>query len=266
MSRQIRPAVAFSGLIVLLLCGPARAQQLPAEYSASGKVDEVGQDGMLVSDSKYGKVWVQLRQRDLRQLHSEPGKVEVTGTAEPSFLKPGLLVKFLVKLEKGNVEGDVADLEIVTLSEKVQPGLHPEPLPGKTLKEREKEGAVDYVAVGRVKSFKNGLLQVSTGGDEKDLKVKLAETAQVKVDVDDLSFASAGDTVEIKGRITQLPFNDGAVPGRVVADEMKVTLAKPLTGKKVSAKKVKKTAEKKSADKKSKSKPKKPANDDGIDL
>ncbi|HEV3004725.1 MAG TPA: hypothetical protein VGX78_09695 [Pirellulales bacterium] len=265
MSRPTRPAVSFIGLFVVLLGGPARAQQLPAEYSASATVDEVGQDSLLVSDTKYGKVWVQLRQRDLRQLNSLPGTVEVTGTAETSFLKPGLLVRFHVKLEKGNVEGDVAALEIVTLSEKVQLGLNHEPVPGKTLKELEKAGPVDYIAVGRVKSFKNGLLQVSTGGD-KDLKVKLSETAEVKVDVDDLSFASSGDTVEIKGRITQLPFNGGEVPGRVVADEMKVTLAKPLTGKKATAKKGKKSVEKKASDKKPKKKAKKSSNDDGIDL
>jgi len=171
-------------------------------------------------------------------------------------------VRFEAKLDKkGNVKEDVAKLAIVVLSENNQLMCDADIQPGEELEDLEKKGPVNYLIIGRLKSFKKGELLVAT--PVKDIKAKLADKPEITLDVDDLTLVNEGDKIEIKGKLRRaFGAAAAATPGFVLADEIKVTLAKPLVGKKSAAKKkVKKTAEKKP-----KKKAKKPNADDGFDL
>jgi hypothetical protein len=235
----------------------AQAQQFPP-YEEAGTVFETGPMGLLIQDTKGTRVLIQ----------PNPMKVSVTvaGTAEPGFLKSGQLVRFEAKLDsKGIVKDEITKLAVVTQSENAYPRLDADIGPGDDLKELEKKGPVNYLVVGKLKSFKNGQLQVAT--PDKEIKAKLAEKPEITVDlgeVDNLALVGEGDKVEdIKGKLVQTPGagGDPTSPGIVYADVIKITLSKPLTGKK--ATKGKKTADKKTAGKKPKKKEKR-RSDDGF--
>jgi len=257
MSRRTRSIVCVvANLSLSMLYSPLFAQQQNI-YQEEGTVMEAGEMGLLVSDTKSNRVWVQPNGNPNPTMAC---KITVAGTAEPGFLKGGLFVRFEAKLDKqGNVKEEVTKLAVVVLSENNQLRLDPDIGPGDDLKELEKKGPVNYLIIGRLKSFKKGELQVAT--PEKDVKAKLAEKAEITVDVDDLSLVAEGDKIEIKGKLQQAPGVGGvaAAPGFVFADEIKVTLAKPLAGKKTA---VKKTG-KKTVEKKPKKKSKKPSAEDG---
>jgi hypothetical protein len=255
MSRRIRSVFGVvANVSLLMMSSPLFAQQ--DYYQEEGTVSEVG-EGLLVTDTKNNRVWVQPNQSPNPTMAC---KITVAGTAEPGFLKGGLFVRFEAKLDKqGNVKEDVTKLAIVVLSENNQLRLDPDIGPGDDLKELEKKGPVNYLIIGRLKSFKKSELQVVTPG--KDIKAKLAEKPEITVDVDDLSLVNVGDKIEIKGKLRQAPGAGGvaAAPGLVFADEIKVTLANPLAGKKSAAKK----AGKKTSEKKPKKKAKKSSADNG---
>ncbi|HUY32942.1 MAG TPA: hypothetical protein VMV69_09185 [Pirellulales bacterium] len=262
MSRRARSIVSvFAGVSLAMSCVPLFAQD---DYQEEGTVTGVGPTGLLVTDAKNNRVLVSPNPR--------AAKITVAGTAEPGFLKAGMYVRFEAKLDKqGNVKDEVTKLDIVDLSENVQLRLDPDIGPGDELKELEKKGPVNYLVIGKLKTFKKGELLVAT--PENDVKAKLADKPEITVDVADLSLVSEGDKIEIKGKLGRR-FGVGAAaaavnavtPGFVLADEIKVTLAKPLEGKKSAGGKKgsKKSAGKKPVGKKPRKKGKKPSADDGF--
>ncbi len=201
-----------------------------------GKVEEVG-NGFLKVQCSDKLIYV--------KVDPQRTKVQCTGTADRKFIKPGLLVRFTAEIDKrGTVQDDIESLAIVTPSETAQPGIHSDiPTFGeeepqgrrKPKAEQPKNEPGSFVVVGTVKLFKDDQLQVVAGG--KQIKAQLTADAEIKVDVDDYTFAQAGDEIAFRGLMAPMGMNDEF--GQAIGTDLVITFAKPLeptAGKKKPAK------------------------------
>jgi hypothetical protein len=161
----------------------------------------------------------------------------VTGEAKADYLKPGLTVRFNAENAAGTetLQDKISELTIVAL-----PHSKPQPAPAKKVQaatvkapDLSDESAVTEV-VGHLGRSSEKQWMVRARG--KPLHFDLADDAKIKVSVHDGRLIAVGDKVLVHGEMTRF--------GSCVADDMKVTLAKPLSGAK---KKPPATAEKKKA-------------------
>ncbi len=207
----------------------ARLMQLPV-VDLKGTVDQVGADGLTMKCEGQSFVLA------MDPAHS---RVICNGTAERSYLKPGVMVKFegefdrKMQLKGGPLEA----LSVVSPSDTAQPGIHSDSATdenGDEEKRPVKRGANEScVVIGTIKLFKDDQLQVVADG--KPIKTQLAEDAEIKVEVDDFTLASAGDEIVVRGRTIQPP--QGPQAGQVFGEEVTITLSQPLETKTVSKKK-----------------------------
>ncbi|HVW36128.1 MAG TPA: hypothetical protein VHB99_02445 [Pirellulales bacterium] len=239
MSHHIRLAAFVSAALVLAaLQSPLLAQnqfgikkEPPPPYDGKGNIVEVGPQGIQMKDSDGKTMYIGFDQKT---------KFTVTGTAEPGFLSPGLLVRFTATMtSKGQVEGKIAELAVVEQSDTNQIGAQADLEPGKSLKEAEKEGPVTWVVVAPIRSFKNNQLMVAPG---KAIRAEVAEDCKITVDVTNngVALAQEGDEITVVGKLLQeaQTMGDMSIPGQVLAEKVTITLVKPLTapGKKKGAK------------------------------
>jgi hypothetical protein len=159
-------------------------------------------------------------------------KVEVTGTAEPAYLRSGLHVRFEGEMDKkGNLQADIDELEIFTPQGKNGLGLFTDSSP--TAKPIAKAAPGKYQIRAKVVSLKDHEITLVAGS--KKLFGKVAEDCTVKVASEDFMYVQEGDAVKIDGWYN--PANKAAAgkPGQVSADEVTITLTKPLVATKKSA-------------------------------
>ncbi len=221
--RNLLAAYLLSGFVVLAIGMPAAAQnQGPEPYEGKGNIGEVGFEGIQFNDAEGQTVLVGIERNKT--------KVTVTGTAEPGFLGPGLIVRFSAAMtNKGLVEEKIKELQVVETSELVKVGAQPDLAPGEDLKEAEKKGPVTWIVIGPIRSFKNNQLQVNAGG--KAIKAELADDCKITVDVGNFLIAREGDEISVEGKLYQKGQRVGDVttPSQVLADKVEITLTKPLT-------------------------------------
>ena len=230
-------AMVSAAVALAVAAAPLQAQNQfgqfktePTPYDKTGNIVEVGPQGIQIKDAD-GKTMNVGFDKDTKS-------VTVTGTAEPGFLSPGLLVRFTAPMtSKGQVQEKIKELAVVVLSETNKVGAQPDLEPGKELKEAEKEGPVTWIVVGTVRSFKNHQLQVIAG---KAIKAEVADDCKITIDVNDYTIAQEGDEIAVVGRQFQdsQTVGETTVPGQVIADKVDITLVKPLSapGKKKGAK------------------------------
>jgi hypothetical protein len=249
---MVRTPCMVTGAIVVLALAPwgaARAQQyndaqanrkaqllqLPI-IDLKGTVEQVGADGLTIKCEG---------QSFLLAVDPSHTKVVCSGTAERSYLKPGVMVRFEGEFDrrmqlKG---GPLEEIFVVTPSETSQPGIHTDTGGGEEGDEYEKRpkqrsGNENCVVIGTIKLLKDELLQVVADG--KPVKVQLADDAEIKVEVDDFSLATAGDEVVVRGRTVQPP--QGQQPGQVYGEDVAITLSQPLESTSKAPAKKKKTS------------------------
>jgi len=149
-----------------------------------------------------------------------------------------LIVRFSAKMSsKGLVKDPIGELAVIEASELNQIGAQPDLAPGEDLKKAEKEGPVEWVVIGAIRSVKKNQLQIAAGG--KAIKAEVADDCKITVDVSDLSIVQAGDEISVVGKqYPGLQVGGASQPGQVIGDKIDVVLAKPLTapGKKKGAK------------------------------
>lgn len=224
-------SIALAGLVAWTLTGgPARAQfQAPLnslEFSDDGTVEVVQENAIKIRDSKNDD-WI---------LEFNAGTtIRVTGDAEPEWLRPGSYVKFTGDIDKkGSVQKDIDEIEIITAGDKGSLGLFTPAegdTPGKVVR-----NAVSgtYVIKGRLTKNQDGRILVLAGS--RQVTGRLGEELAVKLNVDDHTLAQAGDTVKVKAWYFEKtrPVSAFNQPGRAIAEEVTITLARPLayTGKK----------------------------------
>ena len=156
-------------------------------------------------------------------------KVQVNGTAELDYLRPGLAVRFSGEIDKkGNLQGEVKDLEIFT-PRKGDLGLF-ETGAAEDAKPVRNAGAGSYQIRGKISKLKDGEITVTAG---KKVTGKLASDAKVTVNVSEVTYAQPGDGVKVQGQYNDpnRPNAERRIPGRAIASEVSITLAKPLVSK-----------------------------------
>jgi hypothetical protein len=218
--------IAVVGLLSVLPLSRAAAQAPPPPQGteplkASGTIDEmVSEQGLRlkVSDSE---IW-------LVEIKPET-KVDVTGTAEAAFLRSGLHVRFDGEIDKkGNLQSDIAEIEVFTPQGKNGLGLFADS--SLTAKPIGKPAPGKYQIRAKVVSLKDHEITLAAGS--KKLFGKIAEEVTVKVASDDFNYVRDGDAVKIDGWYVTANKAAAGKPGQAVADELTITLAKPLVATK----------------------------------
>jgi hypothetical protein len=173
-------------------------------FQGTATIVAVGSLGLEVTDAN-GNNWKLAQEKNCL--------VEVTGTADPSFLKPDMLVKFSAQFDKkGKATAPLNELEIIS------PQAAMSSMKAEINGKKGAADAVDGPVIGHLKSIKNNELTVqNTNGV---FTAELGSNPSIKVNVSDFRWAQPGDKVDAKGYYTQ--------QGLAYADEIKITLSNPL--------------------------------------
>ena len=215
--------------LALAICSPGLAaddsnRPPGAEaLAATGKIEAVSDDGVRVKVSDTDTWLVQIR----------PGetKLEVSGTAEPGYLRNGMHVRLSGEIDgKGNLQSEIESLAVFTPQGKNALGLFDEKDTSSTAKPVKKFAPGSYQIRAKVLSIKDKDLVLLAGG--KKIYGTLAAEPEVKVVAEDLAMVQEGDEATIAG--WYLPATKAAAqkPGQAVAEELTITLAKPLVAAK----------------------------------
>jgi hypothetical protein len=211
-----------------VLIAPALAQDEPAKFvpppgtfplEDSGTLDHFQSDLMRIRDSKMD-LWL------LKILPTTT--ISVTGSAKADYLRPGLGVEFDNELDKkGQLTQPIAEINL--LPEKTTLGLFAaDEDPDNARPVRNPEPGAYHIR-GKVATVKDGHLTVSIGG--KRYTGELAEGDEFKINYtsDDPSVAAMGDTVKVKAWYydNTKPSPAMNIPGRALAEDIAITLAKP---------------------------------------
>lgn len=186
-------------------------------------------------------------QETVAYLSESTSSFEYKGTAEPTALSPGLMVRFTGKFDaKGNLQSDLEELQI--FSPTFNPSLNPEqqltqtpgiyPVDSKApgaAKQKSSKGkrneqgkadinaAQEYRVVGKISAIQGNKIQVAT--PEKALVVKLSSKANISIACSNLTFCKPGDEVHVVG------LTSAEQPNQVQAKTVRITGAKPFSAK-----------------------------------
>ena len=208
------------------------SRQEPKRIAAAGTLEAVVSDQVLKIKVSDSDTWL---------VEFKPGqsKIEVTGTAEAGFLRPTLTVRFEGEIDKkGYLQSEITELEIFTPQGKNALGLFAND--GPTAKPIGKAAPGKYQIRGKITSLKEHDIAFAAGS--KKIFGTLAENVEVKVSSEDFGYVHEGDEVKITGWYN--PANKAAAgkPGQAFADELTITLAKPLVAAKKPARAVAKSS------------------------
>jgi hypothetical protein len=208
--------------------------EIPREpLQCAGTVKQVGR-GVIGLQTEAGDQW-------LVQVEARPQDLSFTGSADATFVKPGMWIRFTTKLtRRGDAQEPIAMAEIYTPREGFGVGVYPEgagvgggeggpvfapaeeekPRPEAKAKVRDED--VVYRVGGQVtKISRLGELTINAGGTS--VKATLTEDAKISVDVADLSFLRAGDSIEVRG------WYPAGTKGRAIVSQVTASTAEPLT-------------------------------------
>ena len=184
---------------------PYRGEQKPKLDSVSieGTITSEASSGILVAANGKGgsKSWTVVR--------GPMTRIHVTGTAKPEFLHAGLVVQFEAPLDTHNAGTEkIRQLRVVSPSPDNPQGI----VPGTGLNSK---------VTGQLKAVHGSTLVLHAG--TKTAEVELADEPTIDIAVADGTLASPGDKISVKGK---------AIHGKGIcqADDVKITLALPLTG------------------------------------
>ena len=218
--------VVFWGVLTgggLLWAAQPKAQEVDVEGTIAGVMP-----GMIQVKVLTGPTW-------MFQV-SPKAKVEITGTAEKSFLQPGLLVEFKATLDqKFHATTKLTALTISSPSPQKFPGLFPEgggltiPEPGATKpKKKEAPAPGNYHVVGILMGIKEGQYSVRT--PQGMVVFELDDAAEIKVEMNSpvgLRYARAGDQIHVKG----VAFREGMGEAREITVKLLTALTGPETSR-----------------------------------
>lgn len=197
------------------------AQPKPALVEADGTIALVSPMGVRITTST-NQVW-------LFRVNPKT-EVQVTGTAEADFLRPGLFIEFTAEVDrKGTATGEVTELTIFAPTMQKFPGLFPAggftPQPDPTAKPDPK-APTSYKVMGQITAIKKEQITVNAG--RGTVRFDLAADPKIGVEIADpkvaLSLMHQGDKIKVRGTSTQDGFGE--------AQQMEVELAQPLSGAK----------------------------------
>jgi hypothetical protein len=239
----VAAVLALAGIALAAI--PASAQvygerrppqvEIPREgLQCTGTVKQVGR-GVIGLQTEAGDQW-------LVQVEARPQDLSFTGSADATFVKPGMWIRFTTKLtRRGDAQEPIATAEIYTPREGFGVGVYPEgadaggggeggalfapageekPKPEPKAKVREED--IVYRVGGQVSRISRlGELTINAGGTS--VKATLAEDAKISIDVADLSFLRVGDSIEVRG------WYPAGTKGRAIANQVTASSAEPLS-------------------------------------
>lgn len=186
----------------VLVAGIGSSQEgLPREtITAKGVVKGV-RPGVLAVVTEQGE-------QMLVKVPDRPQDVSFVASANPSWLRPGMLVKFRNTFDaKGRPVATVRQLEVISLRAETQIGLIPDSnLAGgatglfsseEPTKKTSAPETMSFTVAGTLRGYKDGNILVAAGSTP--VQSQLDEKASISVDVSDYSLAREGDTVQVTG-------------------------------------------------------------------
>ncbi len=223
--------LALAGLVGLALAaGTARAQfQAPPnslEYEDDATVEVVQGNAIKIRDSK-NEDWI-------LQLDNDT-KVRLTGEADIRWLQPGVYVRFTADIDKkGTLQKEIKEIEIISAEDRSALGFFTPAEGDEAAKPVRTPTEGTYLVKGKLSKIRDGQMLILAGN--RQVAGKLAGECTLKLDIADHTLAQAGDSAKVKawyfeGRRPVAAFNQ---PGQALAEEVTITLARPLayTGKK----------------------------------
>ena len=173
----------------------------------------------------------------LVQVDARPQDIVFQGSADPAFVKPGMLVEFKAKVNKrGQAAEPVQSLTIFTVREGRGVGVQAEgaaaggELFSSKPEEAEKKGPKGKADDDTVYNIAGQITRLGRLGDMTincagtTIKADLAKDAKIAVDVNHLQFAQVGDKVDLRARY---PMGQKAA-GQGLATQITVTGMKLL--------------------------------------
>jgi hypothetical protein len=204
--------------------GAANAQFVAPQNSLSfedkGTLEAIQGDAMQMRDSK-SEPWLLSIVADT--------KVTVEGEAERDCLRPGLFVQFTAKInKKGRLEEPLSEIEITSAQAKASMGIFP-PEDVEGLKPVRALTAGSYLVKGKIATFRDDELLVIAGRHRISGAVS-PDDLKLKLNLDDTSLAQSGDEVKVKAWYYDMgrPNLNLGRRGNAMAEEITITLAKPL--------------------------------------
>jgi hypothetical protein len=213
------------------------AMQQPVEIQ--GKLQGVARNGIMVATNN-NQVW--------RVGILQMTKVRLTGTTTANLLRAGLIVELVAELDdNGAIQGKVDSLTVTSLTQDKKIGMvpaadakgagvtdgfgdnatndaaakrakHSTHATGKKAAPRS-QVAGTYRIIGKLNVGRNGAMTVVAGPNQ--LPFELSDQAKIGIDVADLSLASRGNDVSVKGYLIQ------GKQGMMQAAEIQVKLPEP---------------------------------------
>lgn len=176
----------------------------PQPFQGTATITAIGERGLEVADVN-GKTWKLAPDKNC--------VIEVTGTADPDFLRPDMLVKYTAQFDKkGKASAPLNELEIVS------PQAAMSSIKQEVAGKKEAGDNFNGAVIGHIKSIKNNqlIVQAPNGVFTADLSPNVS----VKVNVSDFRLAQPGDKVDATGEYSP--------QGLALAKEMRITLSNPL--------------------------------------
>jgi hypothetical protein len=176
-------------------------EDLPRETVMAKGVVKGVRPGVLAIVTEQGEQW-------LVKVPDRPQDVSFVASANRSWLRPGMLVKFQNSFDaKGKPVALVRQLEVISLRADTQLGLIPDSKFGggatglfsdeEPTKKQSAPETMSFTVAGTLRGFKDGHILVAAGGTP--VQSQLDEKASISVDVSDYSLAREGDSVQVNG-------------------------------------------------------------------
>jgi hypothetical protein len=214
--------------VILLACSTplARAQfEAPPNsrpLDDTGTLEEIHDGVVQFRDSNNESWWVQ---------YNGETKVTVKGEAEEECLRPAVTyVELSGEIDKkGTLAKPVTEITIIAEQEKSKLGLFTPGKEDEDSKPVRSPGPGTYRIRGRLVVFRDGELVVMAGN--RKVSGDIAEKLEVSLNVNDPSIAQSGDEMSIKAWYydQQKPNPILGRPGKALAEEISIELAKPLS-------------------------------------
>lgn len=179
---------------------------------------------------------------------NQQSTIDYEGTAEPEFLRPGMLVRFTCSFDtNGQPQQAVSELEIFQPMQrrrmrpdemqKQTPGIYPVVAPEARQQSQQPqhqrrqqpapqqppasaEATQEYRIVGKVMGIEQGRMQVMAGN--RPVMVELEPELKVTVASGDLTFSNPGDQIKVSGLV------NAAQPNFIQAESVRIEGAEPL--------------------------------------
>jgi hypothetical protein len=191
-------SILFPALLIATVVCAQQGERQRENVRAKGKLKGV-RPGLLAVETSEGEQW-------LVKVDARPQNISFVASADPNWLRPGMLVKFKNTFDaKGKPQATVRQLEVISPRTDTKLGL----IAGSSLgsanvfsdeepkKKKKAPKTKSFTVAGTLRGLKNRKLVVAAG--RTLVKSELDEKAKISVDVADYSLGREGDSIELSG-------------------------------------------------------------------